>query len=322
MSGIGTVGRYVALMLLAIAQSMLAAASASAQSCTLSGLSDLNFGSVDLTDNTAYDTQSTFQIDCDGGTPGQTLRVCPNLGAGGGGANGANAPRYLSGSLGYNIYRDAGRSSVWGSYLGGGSTPEYLITLDGGGSGSASGTMYARLFAGQQSLPPASYLSAFSGAPHAVLNWAVDTGADCGAIGGSNPSPFSFQALASYLPTCRVSGGSMDFGLIPSLASPIDASVAISARCSASTPYTVSLNDGLSPSGLMMRRMNNGAEMMRYDLYKNAGRTAPWGSDTGFNVAATGSGSSQSYTVFGRIPAQITPPVGTYTDTVLITVSY
>jgi len=39
-------------------------------------------------------------------------------------------------------------------------------------------------------------------------------------------------------------------------------------------------------------------------------------------VAATGNGASQSYTVYGRVPAQTTPAPGTYTDTVTVTVTY
>lgn len=316
-------GRFAAVF--AVLMILVAAATpAGAQSCSFS-VSDLSFGSVDLTDNTAYDTQQSYTASCNGGTPGQTLRLCPNLGAGSSGANGSNAPRYLTNgaqNLGFNIYKDAGRSSVWGSYLGGGTSPEILITLDGNGDGSANGSMYGRVFSGQQSLPPGTYTSNFSGAPNASLSWAVDTGADCTAIGGSNATSFSFQASASYVATCTVVGGSMDFGLIPSLASAVDASTSVSATCSASTPYTVGFSDGLAPSGPMQRRMSHGADRLPYTLYKNAGRTVPWGNASGENVNATGSGSSQSYTVYGRIPSQITPPVGTYTDTVLVVVSY
>jgi len=39
-------------------------------------------------------------------------------------------------------------------------------------------------------------------------------------------------------------------------------------------------------------------------------------------VSATGNGAAQSYTVYGRIPAQTTPAPNTYTDTITITVTY
>jgi spore coat protein U-like protein len=60
-----------------------------------------------------------------------------------------------------------------------------------------------------------------------------------------------------------------------------------------------------------------------YTLYSNAGRTTV--SDdigTGGAVSGTGSGSTQSLTAYGRIPLQTTPAPGTYSDTIVVTVSY
>ncbi|WP_409528142.1 spore coat protein U domain-containing protein [Rhizobium sp.] len=39
-------------------------------------------------------------------------------------------------------------------------------------------------------------------------------------------------------------------------------------------------------------------------------------------VTGTGTGSPQTLTVYGRVPAQNTPAPGTYSDTVVVTVSY
>jgi spore coat protein U-like protein len=39
-------------------------------------------------------------------------------------------------------------------------------------------------------------------------------------------------------------------------------------------------------------------------------------------VSGTGIGSSQNYTVYGRVQAQTTPAPGTYTDTITVTVTY
>jgi spore coat protein U-like protein len=60
-----------------------------------------------------------------------------------------------------------------------------------------------------------------------------------------------------------------------------------------------------------------------YSLYSDSGRATVWGNTVGTNtVAGTGNGASQSYTVYGRAPAQTTPAAGTYTDTVTVTVTY
>ena len=48
-----------------------------------------------------------------------------------------------------------------------------------------------------------------------------------------------------------------------------------------------------------------------------------WGNTVGTNtIAGTGSGGSQSYTVYGRVPPQTTPAAATYTDTITVTVTY
>ena len=39
-------------------------------------------------------------------------------------------------------------------------------------------------------------------------------------------------------------------------------------------------------------------------------------------MAGTGSGLAQIFSVYGRVPAQNTPSPGTYSDTVVLTISY
>jgi spore coat protein U-like protein len=69
--------------------------------------------------------------------------------------------------------------------------------------------------------------------------------------------------------------------------------------------------------------MKVGTEVINYSLYSDSGRTTNWGNTVGTDtVAATGNGSAQAYTVYGRIPPQTTPAPGTYTDTITVTVTY
>ena len=60
-----------------------------------------------------------------------------------------------------------------------------------------------------------------------------------------------------------------------------------------------------------------------YSLYSDVSRSVVWGTTVGVDtVAATGNGAAQSYTVYGRIPAQSTPAPATYSDTITVTVTY
>jgi spore coat protein U-like protein len=57
-----------------------------------------------------------------------------------------------------------------------------------------------------------------------------------------------------------------------------------------------------------------------YGLYKDAARSLPWGSTAGVNTASgTGTGLTQTLTVYGRVPPQTTPNAGAYTDTIVAT---
>ncbi|EEF26199.1 conserved hypothetical protein [Ricinus communis] len=42
----------------------------------------------------------------------------------------------------------------------------------------------------------------------------------------------------------------------------------------------------------------------------------------GSTVAGTGTGNAQLLTIYGRVPPQTTPSSGTYTDTVVVTLTY
>ncbi len=69
--------------------------------------------------------------------------------------------------------------------------------------------------------------------------------------------------------------------------------------------------------------MINGTNTVGYQLYQNAGRTTVWGNTPGTDtVPGTGSGASQTLTVYGRVPPQTTPPAATYNDSVTVTVNY
>lgn len=90
------------------------------------------------------------------------------------------------------------------------------------------------------------------------------------------------------------------------------------------TPYNIGLDAGTGTGATVaVRKMTSGANAVNYSLYSDSGHTTVWGNTVGTNtVAATGNGSTQSYTVYGRVTAQTTPAPGTYTDTITVTVTY
>lgn len=146
------------------------------------------------------------------------------------------------------------------------------------------------------------------------------------AAGLAATATTTFQVTATVLSVCTVSATNLAFGNYDaSSGTPNDASSTVTTTCSNSTAYTVALNAGTgSGATVAMRRMTNGANTLNYSMYTTAGRTTVWGDGTLSTVtqAATGNGSGQALTVFGRIPTGQYVTAGNYTDTVTATVTY
>ncbi|MDG4883808.1 spore coat protein U domain-containing protein [Mesorhizobium sp. WSM4884] len=310
------------IILLAIA---LIPSLARAQSCSFS-VSNMSFSSVDTLSGSQTNSTATISMDCLG-LVGQRILICPNLGAGTGGASSANARQMLNGanSLNYQLYSDSARSVVWGTYTWAYASraPALALTPNILGAASGTATIYGTVFGGQGTTPPGSYLSAFSGA-YTEFRYRYSIGNNCDSgFGILAPSP-SFTVSATVAPNCLVSTQNIDFGSTGVLDANVDATGQISVTCTPAAAYSVSLNGGTTSSPPTARKMSKGAETVTYGLYRDAGRTLPWGdsSTPGSTVPGTGSGVAQNLTVYGRVPPQATPSAGVYTDTVVVTVTY
>jgi len=130
----------------------------------------------------------------------------------------------------------------------------------------------------------------------------------------------SFQVGMNVSASCSLSASNLSFNTMPTgTTAGSDAQAEVYVTCSASTPYTLSLDNGLNYSG--GRRLSSSGSFVNYELYKDSSRTAAWSSASGIN--GTGNGSSQSHTIFGRIPGgQSVPTTGSYADTIVATISY
>jgi spore coat protein U-like protein len=105
-----------------------------------------------------------------------------------------------------------------------------------------------------------------------------------------------------------------------------DQTTSIGVQCTNTTPYNVGLDAGTTAGGSTATRLLFNAttsETIQYKLYTNSGRTTNWGNAVGTDtVGGTGTGSSQPFTIYGRVPPQSTPTPGNYADTVTVTVTY
>jgi spore coat protein U-like protein len=92
---------------------------------------------------------------------------------------------------------------------------------------------------------------------------------------------------------------------------------------SAAKLVTVDLGRGNAPT-FTPRLMRNGASQFSYNLFLDAARTTIWGDGTGgtLRYGATNPPNVIDLTIYGRIPALQDLPLGSYTDTIVVTVNF
>jgi len=135
----------------------------------------------------------------------------------------------------------------------------------------------------------------------------------------------NFTVQIALTASCSInSAAALDFGSQAILSANVDQTSTLAVQCSNTTPYNIGLDAGTGAGATVAtRKMTSGGNTVSYSLYSDSGRTTVWGNTVGTDtVAATGNGSAQSYTVYGRVAAQTTPAPGAYSDTVTVTVTY
>ena len=133
---------------------------------------------------------------------------------------------------------------------------------------------------------------------------------------------------ATVTANCVVTTSPVAFGNIDVTSNQeIDNTGGISVTCTSGTAWAASADAGAgSTATLTNREMVNGANKLNYALYIDAGRTSIWGDGAEGATASitdTGTGTAQASTIYARVPSgQTGLPAGSYTDTVVVTVTY
>ena len=139
----------------------------------------------------------------------------------------------------------------------------------------------------------------------------------------------TFTVTATVAASCTVAATSLAFGNFT--LTQLDGTSTITLTCTNGTSYTVGLDAGTSPSATTVARKMTGptvgstVQYLSYALYSDPGRTTNWGATSASWVSGTGTGSAVPITVYGRIPASTanqTASIGSYSDTITVTVTY
>lgn len=332
------------LILLLIPMLLFAPQRAHAATTCSATMTDMSFGPV-VPSGGAVDITATISWTCTytgllSSLYGDYIQLC--FSAGSGSASASLNPRKMieAGSselMSYDMYRETGRTTIWGTASAAQISGTSNFTILGSGtSKNGTVTVYGRVPTGQTTLGVGSYSSGFGGTfnyayNEALLGLGTFPNSTCGSSGGSttgsNTGSFSFNVLASVASSCTAtSGTALDFGTKGLITSNADQTSTISLTCTKRSPYNVGLNAGANPStaaNVNTRRMTDGsAHYIGYQMYSDTGRSVVWGNTVSSNtVNGTAVGGAQNFTVYGRVPPQ-TPRAGTYADTVTVTVTY
>jgi spore coat protein U-like protein len=133
---------------------------------------------------------------------------------------------------------------------------------------------------------------------------------------------------ASVVANCTITTSPVAFGaydpVAANAATDLLATGSVNVACTKGTAATIDLgNGGNFAAG--SRRMGSGTDFLNYALYKDAARTAVWGTGLagGTTMAYTAATkASTTVTVYGTVPQAQDVTVGAYSDTVLATISY
>jgi spore coat protein U-like protein len=145
--------------------------------------------------------------------------------------------------------------------------------------------------------------------------------------------------VAQAAVTCSVTAGSAAFGVYnPLSAAPLDSTSTVSVTCSLTTPDTVVVNFivAMSPgtSGSYgSRAMSSGTSNLNYNLYVDSSRSQVWGDGSSSTSTASGSISlghglgnngsgTVTYTDYARLPPAQDVAPGSYTDSIVVSVTW
>lgn len=285
------------LVLMALAMLACGGRFAAAASCTISATS-IAFGNYS---GATLEVTGTLTVKC---TKNSAYQIALNAGT----SSGATiTSRRMTGPasshLGYGLYSNASYTSNWGNSSGTG-----WVTGTGTGSNQTI-YVYAQVPASQY--PQASTT---------LYSDTITASVSGSAIATSNAT---FGVTATVQKACGLSATNLAFGNYAGTL--INSTAAISVTCTSTTTYNVGLNAGTASGATVTNRSMTGpsSALLGYKLFRDVAHTQNWGNTVGTNTeAGTGTGTVQSLTVYGQLPAGESAPPGNYTDTITATITY
>jgi spore coat protein U-like protein len=136
---------------------------------------------------------------------------------------------------------------------------------------------------------------------------------------------------ATVVDSCSIAAEPVAFGNYDSLATSDKANAgSVTVTCNEGASATITLGQGTnagsgsSDAAPARRLADSGGNFLNYNLYQGIDHLVVWGNTSGTGQAQTGvGGAGATLAVYGLIPkAQLSAPAGSYSDTVVATVTF
>ncbi len=215
-------------------------------------------------------------------------------------------------TIDFNVYVDSAAQQVWRK-----ANPlTRQVTLESRGVVSGSFTFYGRIASGQ--VAPVGDYSAFF--YNTVVGFIV--GGACQANGPDLAGQeVTLSVTASIVENCTLGTiGEIDFGELAGLRERIDAAGSVQLICPISRAWTLSFDGGRHVSGTERRMRSTAGDLITYQLYRDSGRSNPL--EVNGSLSGTGTGTTQTVPVYGRVEIANLPPIGQYSDFIVVTLGF
>nr|WP_275995254.1 spore coat U domain-containing protein [Enterobacter cloacae] len=300
-----------------------------AAACWITSPAAINFGSVVAGNAASTNTEVKFSCQADNNGTLEYINVC---------LSSMDAPPFQMLSTGdqegkqysllFRLFNGVARSQELGP-ASGGDLIQQTLTAQSNTSISGNFPLIATLLPGQNQLPAYHYynynmnlrIAWHSATRQDALQNCSDGSAEGEQVqGGTN-------AQAEISQGCYIERVTpLNFGTLSSTATlrPTRSTATLTTRCPAGTAFTLAMGNGNHASGNQRQLCNDEGQCLRYGLWQDAAATQRWGDWRSGDalVVAHPTGGTQSFTVYGEVPAQPLSGTGEFIDDVIITLTY
>jgi spore coat protein U-like protein len=108
----------------------------------------------------------------------------------------------------------------------------------------------------------------------------------------------------------------------------LNGTATLTVTCTSGAAATITLGQGAnaasgSTDAAPLRQLSDGSShVLSYSLFQDNGHSTAWGNTSGTGASYTGVGTSTNVSVYGQVTAGQNVPAGSYSDTVVATVTF